>query len=106
MSGIASTLRLYSLPDITQHFIVKRLLDGCRRRNNSHDTRRPITFDILRRIIPALQSVCSSQYEALLFCVALLLAFVGFMRVGELTALTRIADAPLRRSDVSLRHLP
>ena len=28
------------------------------------------------------------------------------MRVGELTAPTRGANAPLRRSDVSLRHLP
>ena len=104
VSGIASTLRLYSLPDITQHFIVKRLLDGCRRRNSRRDTRRPITLDILRRIIPILGSVCVSQFEALLFRTAFLLAFFGFMRVGELTAPTRNAISPLKRSDVRLRH--
>ena len=106
VSGISSTLRLYSLPDMTQHFIIKRLLDGCRRRNHSRDTRRPITLDILRLIIPALHSVCVSHFEALLFRVAFLLAFFGFMRVGELTAPTRSANSPLRRCDVTLRHLP
>ena len=57
-SGIASTLRLHGLTDITQRFIIKRLLTVCRRRNSRCDARLPITIDILRRIIPALQSVC------------------------------------------------
>ena len=83
VSGIASTLRLYSLPDITQHFIVKRLLDGCRRRNSRRDTRRPITLDILRRIIPALGSVCTSQFEALLLRTAFLFAFSGSCGLGS-----------------------
>ena len=103
-SGIASTLRLFSLPDISQQFIVKCLLDGCRQLNSRRDARLPITLDILRRIIPALGSVCASQFEALLFRTAFLLTFLGFLRVGELTAPTRNASSPLKRSDVRLQH--
>ena len=104
VSGIASTLRLYSLPDITQHFIVQCLLDGCRRRNSCRDARLPITLDILRQIIPALGSVCASQFEVLLFRTAFLLAFFGFLHVGELAAPTRNASSPLKRSDARLRR--
>ena len=75
ISGIASTLRLQGSHDITKHFIVKRMLDGCRRRRGRQDQRRPITIVLLRRIIPALNIVCTNQYEALLFRVAFLLAF-------------------------------
>ena len=104
ISGIASTLRLQGSHDITKHFIVKRMLAGCRRRRGRQDQRRPITIVLLRRIIPALNIVCTNQYEALLFRVAFLLAFFGFLRVGELTASTRHGISPLRRSDVTLHQ--
>ncbi len=106
VSGIASTLRLSGSPDITKHFIIKRLLDGCRRLNSRRDARRPITLLILQRIVPALDSVCSSHFEACLFRTAFLLAFFGFLRVGELTATSKDAASPLRQSDVSLQIEP
>ena len=104
VSGIASTLRLHNFPDITKHFIVKRMLDGCRRRHGRRDLRRPITISVLRKIIPALTAVCRNQFEAHLFRTAFLLAFYGFLRVGELTTTTRAAEPTLRRSDVTLHH--
>ena len=106
VSGIASQLQLLSFPDVTKHFVVKRLLEGCRRRNTRRDRRRPITHDILCRIIPALQAVCSNHFEARLFRVAFLLAFYGFLRIGELTASARHLPSPLSRSDVNVREAP
>ena len=85
VSGLASTLRLHCLPDETNHFIVRKLLEGCRHRNARQDQRLPITNDILRCIIPALNSVCLNQFESNLFRVAFLLAFYGFLRIGEIT---------------------
>ena len=97
MSGPAATLRLHCLPDVTNHFIVRRLLEGCRRRNARQDQRLPITIDILRHIIPALNSVCLNQFESNLFRVAFLLAFYGFLQIGKNTA-------PSRKGSVVFTH--
>ena len=61
VSGLAATLRLHRLPDVTNRFIVRRLLEGCRRRNARQDQRLPFMIDTLHRIIPALNSVCLNQ---------------------------------------------
>ena len=106
VSGIASSLRLAGSPDITKHFIVKRLLEGSRRLDSRRDLRRPITFSILRRIVPALDSICTNQFEAQLFRAAFLFAFFGFLRVGEFTAKSKHVVSPLRHSDVSLQVAP
>ena len=86
VSEIAATLHLHCLPDVTNHFIVRRLLEGCCRRNAWRDQWRPITIDILHRIVPALNSVCFNHFQAKLFRVAFLLAFYGFLQIGKNTA--------------------
>lgn len=48
------------------------------------DDRKPITLDILRKIIVALPSVCTSHYEASLFSAIFTTAFFGYFRIGEL----------------------
>ena len=60
---------------------------------------------MLSCIVPALQYVCSNQFEVLLFRVAILGAFFGFMRQGEFTADSRyrLQDSLLLSSDVSIQ---
>lgn len=63
--------------DCTSSFSIVKMLEGYRRSKPSHDTRMPITYDILLAIISQLRSVCSSHFESLLFKAAYTLAFFG-----------------------------
>ena len=73
----------------TQDFLVCKLLEGCRRSNPSMDRREPISHTVLQKIVLALPSVCSSRFEATMFKAVFLMAFFGFMRVGEFAATSR-----------------
>lgn len=74
---------MLGIADITQHFIIKKLLKGMSRLGKRIDTRLPITIPLLSNIIQILPSVCISRYESLLFSAAFSLAFFGFLRIGE-----------------------
>ena len=88
----------------THDFLVSKLLEGCRRSNPSMDRREPISHDVLQKIVLALPSVCSSKFEATLFKAVFLLAYFGFMRVGEFTATSRnhIQSSVLLDTDVCI----
>jgi len=76
----------------TESFLVRKLKEGCRRTNTSHDFRLPITPPLLGRLISILPVICKSYYEAQLFSSAFLLAFYGFLRVGEFAKTTSNRD--------------
>ena len=86
-AGMSYKLKLQNYPDETQNFIVKKLLEGYKRSSKCKDTRFPITLDILHKIINALPNICTTVYEAKLFAAAYIVAFFGFFRVGEFTAI-------------------
>ena len=86
VSAISYIHNMYGWIDPTRHFLIRKMLEGCRRGHKSKDARRPITWEILNRIIPNLRYVCASNYEACLFQAAFLLAFHGFLRVSEFAA--------------------
>ena len=65
------------------------MLTGLSRLDKRHDLRMPVTLSILNKIIPSLPSVCSSNYESILFSAVFTIAFFGFFRVGELVQNTR-----------------
>lgn len=73
-----------------------------KRSNPCTDSILPITFDILSIIVPKLQIVCNSTYEAVLFKAAFTLAFHALLRVGEF-ALSKgnTSDRILHIGDVS-----
>ena len=75
--------------DPTDNFIVKKLKEGAKRGNKQADSRRPITMDILGKLVNSLSGLCSSSYEVLLFKASFCLAFFGFLRVGEITAVSK-----------------
>ena len=86
------------------HFIITKLKEGCRRLNARADTRLPITPAILMRLCQVLPVLCKSQFEALLFKAAFLLAFFGFLRVSEFTCPQKCGDFPrvLSAQDIRL----
>lgn len=105
MSSIAFHLKINNLPDTTKTFIIQKFLVGLSRKQPFVDVRRPITLELLHRIIQVLQSTCKSSYESTLFTSAYLLAYFGFLRVGEL-AITSDAsqDRVLQFSAVSFAN--
>ena len=54
-----------------------------KRSNPNTDSRLPITLDILNILLPKLQKICKTMYEAALFKAAFTLAFSALLRIGE-----------------------
>ncbi len=104
MSALAFVHKINNWPDPTVSFFVKKIKEGLKRLNGRQDRRRPITFQILSRLVSVLPAVCSSSYEVILFKAAFLLAFFGFMRVGEYACVSKktLSRHVLFREDVSL----
>lgn len=103
ISGISFHHKLHQWTDPTAFFIVKKLLEGCRRMRPRSDTRAPITDEILKSICNALPFVCFSQYEATLFKATYLLAYFGLLRVSELVFTSNmLANRPLQTCDVQI----
>ena len=78
VSAISFLHNMYCWVDPTQHFLIRKMIEGCRRSKGGKDSRKPITLTILNRIIPNLGRVCTSNYETCLFKAAFLLAFFWF----------------------------
>ena len=89
LSAIAFVHNVNGWPDPTISFIVKKMKEGCRRLNAHSDSRRPITFPLLKRLIKVLPSICRSSYEVIMFKSSFLLAFFGFLRVGEFACVNK-----------------
>lgn len=89
VAGISYHCKLHGFPDRTQDFLLKKVLLGLSRSNPHHDTRKPITLQILTTIVQTLPSICHSYYESTLFTTIFVTAFFGFFRMGELVQNTK-----------------
>ena len=86
VSAIGYYHKIQSLPDPTNHFVVKKCLQGYHNRHHTSDKRLPVTAVILRQLVLSLGHTVPSQYERVLVKAMYLLAFHAFLRVGEITA--------------------
>lgn len=107
LSGIGSYHKLLNLYDPTAAFIIKKMLEGCRRTRPRKDVRAPITEAILQKICSLLPDICYSIYEHYLFQAAYLTAYFGLLRVSELVFTSPMqANRPLLFSDVQVVNDP
>lgn len=83
ISAISFKHKINQWFDHTQSFLVKKLLEGCKRQKNHKDNRSPISYDILKEICRHLPNVCRNPYESKLFTAAYTLAYYGLLRVSE-----------------------
>ncbi|XP_072182248.1 uncharacterized protein [Diadema setosum] len=104
VSGLSFCLRGHKEEDITNSFPIKHLIEGCRRFHAREDIRCPITLTILRRLLRALPSVCANSYDCIMLTSAFLVAFLGFLRIGEFTATPQ--RVPLLTDDVTIKGNP
>ena len=84
VAGISFKHKLNFWYDPMQLFVVKKMLEGCKRSRKRQDMRSPVTVKMLKSICDRLSFVCYNEYEALMFKTAYLLAYYGLMRVGEI----------------------
>jgi len=95
-----------SLPDPTKSFLITKLISGLRRSKPVHDTRQPISANILQKLIDVLPFITKSQYETTLYKTAFVLAFFGFLRLSEFTSESRRRPATGRMAcDVVLKRM-
>ena len=104
IAGISYYLKLNGLVDVTEVFIVRKMLKGFQRSMPSKDIRAPVTIDMLKAFPHALRNVATSDYEALLFSAAFVVMFFGFLRVGEIAIKTKNEDSSfiIQKTDVSI----
>ncbi|XP_062607774.1 uncharacterized protein LOC134269591 [Saccostrea cucullata] len=103
VSAIGYLHKICSVPDPTEKFLPKKLLKGCHALAPQQDTRLPITTDILRRIIKAIDITEPLLCNRLLLKAFYLLAFQAFLRIGELAARSHNSNQVVQRSDVNFK---
>ncbi|OCT78884.1 hypothetical protein XELAEV_18029974mg [Xenopus laevis] len=83
LAGISFFLRLFGQVDVTKAAVVKQFLKGWHKGKFVADKRKPITLDLLHKLLLVSESVCLSDYEATLFKLLFLLMFFAALRVSE-----------------------
>jgi len=78
VAGIAFVHKINDGYDIGESFVVKKLLEGCKRQHRTRDSRAPVTLTMLSKIWEVLPLVCFSRYEITLFKAAFSVAFSGW----------------------------
>lgn len=102
LTGISFHFQLRGWENVGQAFVVRRVLRGWAKERVSRDSRKPVSFALLRSLISALQPLCPSPYEVSLFSTAFGLAFFGAFRVGELVSPSKHAAGGFSFEDVVL----
>jgi hypothetical protein len=104
MSAVSYLHKLANVPDPTRLFVVKKMLQGAKKLSAKPDVRLPITVDILRQSILAVDATSESSYQRSLLKAMYLLAYFAFLRVGEFTTDPgSISTHVLMKQDVELQ---
>ena len=91
-----------AIQDTTKSFAITKMLCGRERKHKRVNARKPITFEILEKIINVLLHISNSYYEATLFAACFSVAFFGFLRVGEFALSQNSERHMIRIEDISL----
>jgi len=105
VAGVGFWHKIRSLPDPSNNFLVKKMLAALRRERPAGDQRLPISGVILKDLMKGLVISTSSQYECTMYQTAFIVAYFGFLRLGEIVAdSNRRAEGGLRGDDVSIQR--
>ncbi|KAM3911194.1 uncharacterized protein RB166_019882 [Leptodactylus fuscus] len=102
LSALAFWFKFKGFRDCTKSFLVRQAVKGFRRGSSVRDSRRPLSFVIVRDLVGVLGRVCLSEYEVALFSLAFSLAFFGAFRVSELVSPSRVCPGGLLLGDCRL----
>ena len=85
VSAITFSHKIVGLPDPADSFYIKKLLIGVQKQAGSVDSRRPIDLPMLARLVAATQIVIPDVFLQCCISAMYMLAFYGFLRIGEIT---------------------
>lgn len=80
--------KLMGLEDIGKKFAVQKLLGAYKRVGEALESRYPITFDLLIKLVCSIDNFGFDVYHAHMFKAAFMIAFHGFLRVSEFTCIS------------------
>ena len=84
MSAIAAVHKIAGVTDPTDTILIQKVPQGARRARPQCDTRLPITFPILMKLVDCLPHICDSYWDRSSYGCVYLMAFFAFLRVGEM----------------------
>lgn len=105
VSAISYIHKILGIFDPTSAFVVKKLLKGCNNLRKSHDTRLPITKQILEKIIDGIDKCIDNNFTKTLLKAVFLLAFNAFLRLGEILVRSpKEAGSVIQKQDVTFTY--
>lgn len=106
-SKVAALGHLHTMankPNPTNHPIITKMLKGASNSNRSVDTRRPISKEILIKMLRTVPILYTNQYIIRLYSAMILLAFHALLRIGEYTLVNSKKPHTLKLSNISFDH--
>ena len=100
LSAIACVHKLNGFPDPTSTFLIQKAMQGARKSHGKADTRLPITFDILCKLVNALTLAGGSAWDQVMYRSMFFLAFFALARIGELCISAKHIDNVLTMSSL------
>ena len=105
VSAISYIHKILGIFDPTSAFVVKKLLKGCNNLRKSHDTRLPITKQILEKIIYGIDKCIDNNFTKTLLKAVFLLAFNACLRLGEILVRSpKEAGSVIQKQDVTFTY--
>ncbi len=92
LSVVGYAHKIRNMPDPTMLFIVRRLLQATRKLAQKPDLRRPVTHELLEKMLPAIASLGLSCHDQLLAHAILTVMYTAGFRVGEVASATNGTD--------------
>lgn len=85
ISAVAFIHKLNSMADPASDFLVRKAMQGLHKVHPTTDSRLPISYSVVQKLVDALPNCTSLPYSQSMFRSMFLLAFFAFLRVGEMT---------------------
>lgn len=101
LSAVAFFHQIHGYANPTSSFLVKKLLVGHKKRESKPAVRKPITLDILTRIVSALRSSTYSSYERKLYRAVFTTMYHAALRASEI-CVTPYSSHTLKASQLNL----
>lgn len=73
------------LTDLISSYIIQKILGGIDELSGGADSYKPISIEILTRLLNSLQFECSPVYECTLFTILFFIRILFILRIGEIT---------------------
>ncbi|XP_077863357.1 uncharacterized protein LOC144346474 [Saccoglossus kowalevskii] len=103
-SAISYLHKLQGYKNLTDSFVVKKLLSAMRKQTPTIDRRLPISRSILHALVDSLPYIVNSGYNHRLFKALFLFMLYACTRIGEVTFTTNNVSHILQLHDIAILH--